>query len=165
MLFSPTFQLIQRNTQVIFEFLQRIFTNSQSRNLQMCGHIFTNVCHATRARQTREAQDMLIRLMSYLSCIRTIVRLDFKLMFCVQSSKFGKCAASSAGPSLGTVQCNCNLYRSVAVISLPGNAYPSPSRYSSRAQQRIFSRFPLPPLKATGDEAGKCAYDLKPVFH
>ena len=31
--------------------------------------------------------------------------------------------ASSAGPSLGTVQCNCNLYRSVAVISLPGNNF------------------------------------------
>ena len=31
--------------------------------------------------------------------------------------------ASSAGPSLGTVQCNCKLYRSVAVISLPGNAW------------------------------------------
>jgi hypothetical protein len=31
--------------------------------------------------------------------------------------------ASSAGPSLGTVQCNCNLYRPVAVISLPGNAW------------------------------------------
>ena len=54
-------------------------------------------------------------------------------------------AASSAGPSLGTVQCNCKLYRSVAVISLPGNAWWD--------VVEIFSRFPLPPLKATGDEA------------
>jgi hypothetical protein len=30
--------------------------------------------------------------------------------------------------------------------------------YSSRAQQIIFSRFPLPPLKATGDEAGQEAF-------
>jgi hypothetical protein len=37
------------------------------------------------------------------------------------------------------------------------------SRYSSRAQQRIFSRFPLPPLKATGDEAG--FYALQRTVH
>ena len=41
--------------------------------------------------------------------------------------------------------------------------FPSPSRYSSRAQQRIFSRFPLPPLKATGDEAGEMQSPL--IFH
>jgi hypothetical protein len=64
------------------------------------------------------------------------------------SDSSGIISASSAGPSLGTVQCNCKLYRSVAVISLPGNAW------WDIAQQRIFSRFPLPPFKATGDEAG-----------
>ena len=46
-------------------------------------------------------------------------------------------SASSAGPSLGTVQ----------FFARPTN------NFFSRAQQRIFSRFPLPPLKATGDEA------------
>jgi hypothetical protein len=49
--------------------------------------------------------------------------------------------ASSAGHSLGTVQCNCKLYRSVAVISLPGNLF------FARPTNNFFS-FSSPPFES-----------------
>ena len=56
---------------------------------------------------------------------------------------------ASAGPSLDTVQCNCNIYRSVAVISCLAM-----HDGSLRAQQRNCFSFSSPPFESDWDEAG-----------